>query len=506
MRPLVYYLILLGLTGIGVCAVGPAHGQVRGQDTTKAAAGRPRPDSLTRLRAADNQRLPHVAVLRVRNPASHDSSQFKLNDYVTLDVRDLRLALRRYNRPVKDLRLFVDDIMLPMSPVAIDTNQRRDVATVRFQLVRNQDTEPTWQIFYKVPGKYKSDCRFNVGFDSGQLGNPPGSDQLSLELVQQDWVWVGVGLLVLLAGIMYWLTARSNLIRSDRSNIVKPVADPDAPPGQVPQVPAFSMDYKRVPFSLAKSQVAYWTFVVVAAYSMIYFVTSALPTIPSGLLGLLGISITNGLFSKLINKTQADTDAAASLRLTDGIGVSRGWLSDVLTDTNGVSIVRLQFIVFNAVVGIYVVQQVVTHWSLPNLDASILALISISSLGFLAQKNSEGPSNATNPAAGGPAVVVNVPVDGPAIGPGGGAVVGPGQLGRATGAAVTVNVHTVPAATAPLPATGPADTAPVVPTAPPDVLPDGTPTRRADEADDAATAANAPAGPPAAPFANLGLG
>jgi len=452
----------------------------------------------------DRSRLAKVEVLGVLNPFSHDTTRFRLNDYVVLTVKDLRLALRRSKHSAKDLRLFVSDVMLPMLPVAMDTTNRRDIATVQFRLVRDETTEPTWQRLYKVPGTYSHKGQFNIGFETGQLGlpypkgdHPPVDQLLDLELIQKDWFWVGVGLFALLLGSMYWLADRSNLIRSDRSNVVRPVAEPNAPPGQIPQVPVISLAYKLVPFSLAKSQVAYWTLLVAGAYLMIFFVTSALPTIPSGLLGLLGISIANGLFSKLINKTQtpAEIDAAANLRQTDGIGKSRGWVSDVLTDTNGVSIVRLQFVVFNAVVGIYVVQQVLTHWSLPNLDGNILALISISSLGFLVQKNSEGRTDKPNsdpPPP--PAVQVNMPPAGPP--PGGGGVAVTVQHSLPGGVVNVLNVGTPPDKPADAPAAAPAAT--------PAVLPDGTPIRRADEDDNSASASVAAL--TAEPGTSLGMG
>lgn len=364
--------------------------------------------------AYDRDRKLQVAVLAVRNLASPDSSRFKLNDYVTLVVRDLRLALRRApGRSAQSLRLYVDDIMIPIPPTAVDTIHQRDVATVRFQLLRNEQTEAIWQIFYRVPGKYEHPGRFNIGFENGQLGQafPAGNERLHLELIKQRWLWLGGLLLLLILGVFFWLAGRSNLIRSDLA--------PSPRTQDAEQADVICVQYGSLPFSLAKSQMAFWTLIGVGSYLMISMVTSALPVIPEGLLGLLGISATNSLLSNFINKQHPYLSAHALSPGPGqhGIGKSRGWVQDVLTDINGISVIRLQFVIFNIVVGIYTLRHVFRNWSLPDLDSSVLALISISSASFLIQKNSEtsGPATATSPATTPPAATT--PATAPAARP-----------------------------------------------------------------------------------------
>ncbi len=431
------------------------------QQVAQQAALATRQAAISAQQAAETARcLRNIRVLQVRNPSSTDSTHFRLNDEVVLDVQNLAVALRK--RPVKDLRLYVDDIALPMPPVAVDTLRNCTVATVRFQLVRNATTEPIWQLFYKVPGRYEHPSTFNVGFDTGQLGKayPGGPDRLHLELVQVPWLLVGLGLLGLLGGAFYWLLRNSNFIRSDLSRRI-----PLDPAGLAS---VFSQGYRQVPYSLAKTQVAYWTLLIVAAYLMISMVTAALPTIPTGLLGLLGISIANGLFSSIISRPAADAPAVAAKGEVPNATLSRGWFQDVLTDSTGVSVVRLQFVVFNAIAGLYLVRQVLATWALPDFDSSLLALISISSAGFLVQKTNEanaatasqqdGSAGATGPAAGGTAPIST----------------GGGPAPANPGAPVKPAAPTPPAAPGQEPPTAPRT--PTGPAASPDALPaDATP-------------------------------
>lgn len=389
--------LLAGLIALSCCPLA-TYGQntqpaaspaptVATQQAALAAQQKALADQQVAQQAAETARcLRNIRVLRVRNPSSSDSTHFQLNDEVVLDVQNLAVALRE--RPGKDLRLYVDDIALPMPPVAVDTLRNCTVATVRFQLVRNATTEPIWQLFYKVPGRYEHPSTFNVGFDTGQLGKAyPGSpDRLHLELVQVPWLLVGLGLLGLLGLAFYWLLRNSNFIRSDLSRRI--------PLDKAGLASVFSQGYRQVPYSLAKTQVAYWTLLIVAAYLMISMVTAALPTIPTGLLGLLGISIANGLFSSIISRPAPNAPATTAKGEVLNATSSRGWFQDVLTDDTGISVVRLQFVVFNVIAGLYLVRQVLVAWALPDFDSSLLALISISSAGFLVQKTNE--ANAAN--------------------------------------------------------------------------------------------------------------
>lgn len=416
----------LFLVGLGRVYRGHAqdslHASVAARAALKAAAvrngaatlGKPVLSQRDSLEAYDRQRPLRVAVLFVRNALTDDLKKsdkaldslftltapyhpsatppdtiaFKLNDEAVLYVRDLRLALRRYKRHKEDLRLYINDVPLPMVPEQLDTTHARNVGLVRFHLVRNSTTEPVWQDFYRIADKLdRHNTSFNIGFVDGQLGQAYGP--INLLLISKIWLRVGFLILGLLIVGCWWLIGNSDFIRTDGSPLI-PSGEGVLQPGKNAKTPlSISKLYQKVPFSLAKTQTAFWTLLISGAYLMITVVTTALPPIPTGLLGLLGISVANGVFSQVLNQSQPDATAPWS---QSNAQESRGWWADVLTENAGVSLSRLQFLVFNLIAGLYFVYYVSTRWAFYDFGSDILALISISSAGFLANKNFENNS------------------------------------------------------------------------------------------------------------------
>jgi hypothetical protein len=417
----------------------------------------------------DRQRPMHVAVFYVRNlltdstkksseaidsyfdlkkayhPSPKDTVAFKLNDVVVLYVRDLRLALRRYKRHKEDLRLYINDVPLPMAPEHVDTLSNPSVSLVRFRLVRNSTTEPIWQIFYRIADRLdRHNASFNIGVEDGQFGI--AYRPINLLLIDKRLLWVGAGFLLLLFGSCWWLIGRSNFIRTDDSLLIPFREGGAQSEGSVKAPLSISRLYKKVPFSLAKTQTAFWTILIAGAYLMITAVTTALPPIPNGLLGLLGISIANGVLSRLLNQSRSDTSAAITKQTVDNTQESKGWWYDVLNENAGVSLSRLQFLVFNAIAGLYFVYYVWTRWAFYDFGSDILALISISSAGFLANKNLENNSKDKDnkPGASGGSSYTETTDAGTGTSP---TPLGGGGIAAASAGTTTASVTTTPATT-----------------------------------------------------------
>jgi hypothetical protein len=418
-----------------------------------------------------------VRIVDIYSVTNRHPDRLRLDDQVVVRVLGLHQELVRLNglrnqmqpnnsRPndlrTGDLRLYVDDIMLPIPPTAIDMRLNCDTADVRFHLVRDTTTEATWQLFYHVPGKYEHPAHIGLGLTDGQLAEPYPArpDHIMLELIRPRLLLLGLLLIAAFLGFIGWLAFRTNLLRNDWSNQVEP--NPNALPGQ--PIPVFDPQYRNASFSLAKTQMALWTVLIISAYLMIYMVTGELPYLTTGLLALLGISLAHGWLSKVINH---DQDERVAYRHQDQL--TQGFFTDIVTDDKGVSIARLQFIAFNVIAALYFVRYVLKQWALPDFDSQLLALLGVSSASMLALKTQEN-AQATQqaPVAPNPANGLNNPD-----------VAGPDPADP--------NAGVVPPATPANPA-GPAVDA------------DGTPTRRDDEDDN-----SDPSGPDADSPADAGL-
>lgn len=227
------------------------------------------------------------------------------------------------------------------------------------------------------------------------------------------------GLIVFaLGGALVWLGLFSSLLHDDNGNATPP-------------------------FSLARHQMAVWFFVVIAAFLFVTMSTGAAAATSTTALVLIGISGATGLVAIAIDKSKRETVDAVKAKLKTeaadlsaklnqaGTGLlaqqaallvaapgsaqavavgaeiqkthdrltaiaaelaamptpvpSQGWWKDLLSDDNGVSLHRLQILVWTVVfVGVFIV----TVWrtfAMPDFDATTLGLIGISSgmyLGF----------------------------------------------------------------------------------------------------------------------------
>lgn len=384
-----------------------------------------------------------VRVLEVYALSSHRHDTLQLGDHVVLQVWGLRDALQHYGRKPAELRLFIGGVVLPMKPEEVDTLHSRDTATVRFLLKRDVTTEPTWQLFYQVWRRLDYAAQFGIGFDNGQLGQsfPTDSETIYLELVRRNDLIIGLLTVGGILCLLLYLGVRSNLLRSDtvRGNL-----DADT----LAASSLISDNYRTIPFSLAKVQLGFWTFLIISAYLLCYMVTGELPDLPASLLGLLGISLGSNVFSRSLTSNQLNSNGPLTVNTA-----SRGFWRDILAEQTRFSLPRIQFFLFNLLVGFYFVRYVWKLWAMPDLDTNLIALISVSAGGFLAGKAQEN-------AGSGSADVEPDPTPAPAP--------------------------------APAPAPTPAPAAPTTQTTPdtqgtttPAVTDDGTPTARADEEDNA---------------------
>ncbi|HEX8559653.1 MAG TPA: hypothetical protein VF668_16255 [Pyrinomonadaceae bacterium] len=275
------------------------------------------------------------------------------------------------------------------------------------------------------------DVAVSVGYeaDSSRLAPPIKSNAvLPLVVVNAFWFTVFVLSVLVALGLFMWLVFRSDLLRDD-----------------VPEPVGVTAKGKpnRKPFSLGRTQMAFWFFLVVTCYVFIWMVTSNGDTITSTVLGLIGISAATALGSVFISASKDDGadqrrqelltekerlwTRIAALRAKAGMesppdappppspppapgpltageqtelkgitrrlrdveqllaGASRGFFTDILSDAGGVSFHRFQIVAWTVALGAVFLGQVFNYLLMPDFDSTLLALMGISSgtyLGF----------------------------------------------------------------------------------------------------------------------------
>ena len=143
----------------------------------------------------------------------------------------------------------------------------------------------------------------------------------------------------------------------------------------------------QAPFSLARTQLAFWTIIVFSSF--VFTLLKHIPGIPElnqVNLILLGIAVSTTAAGKLIDDSQKEYGNLSQNH------PSQGFLIDILSDKNGVSIHRLQNVFWTIAVGGIYIHHVATTYSLPDetvLTNNLLLLMGISTGAYVGIKATE---------------------------------------------------------------------------------------------------------------------
>jgi len=322
--------------------------------------------------------------------------------------------------------------MKGLAPEAVDL----DSETLRFHLEKSDLTDEAWADLLGQP-RWGAGRFFNrpTGLSVGLAdGSPVESSIDSFQLSRIDifWFWVSFVLLAIAIGLLIILALYTEMLR-------------DLGPSPTPDFQTrwwlfgLTINAAHKPYSLARFQMAFWFSLVVITFLYIWLINGSMNTITASVLGLIGIGAGTALGAAMIEggKKQADNSELANLEaeettllndissLTNQISAtpdsatlaqstadktfkinrlnvvqarlaqlnvaaeakrSHWFLVDILTDPgNGISFHRFQMFVWTLILGMLFIYQVWSRLSMPEFDATLLALLGISSgtyLGF----------------------------------------------------------------------------------------------------------------------------
>jgi hypothetical protein len=143
-------------------------------------------------------------------------------------------------------------------------------------------------------------------------------------------------------------------------------------------------------YSYARTQLAWWTLIILSSYISILIIKypHTLPDLSPNLLVLLGISSAT-LATARIADINDEKNPVIPIPSFNRNQTSESFLFDILSDKTGVSINRLQAVIFNFVIGCWFIYQVLENLSLPEITSQNLVLLSISAGTYAGLKLSE---------------------------------------------------------------------------------------------------------------------
>jgi len=304
--------------------------------------------------------------------AMSDNNELNLKDEVTIILNNWLTLLGDDLSSASKLILYINDMPVQdAAPVAfiIDSTQ----LGLRYFINYEEGVGSVWErlILMRENGKlFTTSAKLSVGFENQlPLQTLVNYDnRFKIGLVKQNWFITSIVMLVVFLIALIVIAKRTDLLRS---------ATPPPPEG------------KHRPYSLARTQMALWFFVIMASWLLLFVVKQSLNTIPDTMIVLMGISAGTGLGAVAIDKKHRGK-----------VRSSRGFLRDILEDENGITIHRFQMVAWTIVLTTVFVWQVAFYLKMPEFNASLLVMMGISSGTYLGYKSEEKPKEDQEMATG----------------------------------------------------------------------------------------------------------
>ena len=296
-----------------------------------------------------------------------------------------------------------------------------DKNRLHFHLEITPANKEVWYDLLGQPTSTHHPVTFTIGLESqSPFDSIYGQDNpLPLTVISPLYGVISLVVVLFTFILFLWLARTTNLIRET---------------GDCP-VPG-----KLRPYNLGRTQMAFWFIMIYTSYVTIWLITGALDTITSSLLALMGISAGTALGEALIDsgkndsnsdrlqtataekqsleqsipelQTQIDSlNGKTSLTVEDtsnrdslnqqlqanraqlaqinqqiqsltpasSASISKGFLTDILSDGSGYSFHRFQIFAWTIVLGIMFASSVYNNLSMPEFSTTLLGLMGISS-------------------------------------------------------------------------------------------------------------------------------
>jgi hypothetical protein len=288
-----------------------------------------------------------------------------LGDYISLKINNLGRLVSSEKNQNNSLILYLKNIpMLGINPALIDTNKN----LVVFPILRTDSSKQAWNIFYHKSARSSiKPVEVSVGVtEKGALKGNAG--QILLKLYNRTLLWSM--LVVFLFLVIIFVIFGKDMIRD----------------GNLPKMNKKSKISNNSTFSMAKLQLAWWTFIIFGSIGYILLTTGELPIITGSTWILLAISIGTTAGAQIINFNAQN----------QVIKESKNWLSDILSDNEGINIHRFQMLIWTTFFGAYFVYRVYANLDIPQLSNEVLALMGISNGTYLGLKIPEDKKPANN--------------------------------------------------------------------------------------------------------------
>lgn len=148
-------------------------------------------------------------------------------------------------------------------------------------------------------------------------------------------------------------------------------------------------------YSFSRVQLAWWTLIVISSFVSVLILKHAIPTFDISTLYLLGISTATTAAATVIDLSD-QKNAVANNGILIQNETGENFFLDILSDKNGVSIHRLQTVIFNLIFGVWFIISVVHNLNLENVTGNWADCSEFATDSFCSYVNSILPKISSN--------------------------------------------------------------------------------------------------------------
>ena len=276
---------------------------------------------------------------------------YSFGEIIILEATDLESLKKEAKADKKEILLYLDGWPLKDVKVTYPVPQ-----TIKFCLSRSNLTPEIWKGLLAKEGFYSSDVSISIGLTDDIP--KPTEVHVEMVLINKTWFIISAVLIFFILCMLIWLAISSDILRD-----VGPQPKPDPNP---------KTKKIRKTYSLALTQMAFWFLLVISSYFFIWRITGELIPITNSVLGLIGIGSGTALGAAIIDLGKRNAEKEPG---TEEKGLpTEGFLFDILTDVNGISLHRFQIFVWTIILGIIFCTKVCTDLTMPDFSNTLLAI------------------------------------------------------------------------------------------------------------------------------------
>ena len=142
---------------------------------------------------------------------------------------------------------------------------------------------------------------------------------------------------------------------------------------------------KVKPYSFARTQLMWWTLIIISCFTIFYGKTGIIYHMITSTLILLGISLGTTTAGRIIDNNEINNNILRHQNENH----RKGFLNNILSDNNGISIHRFQAFAFNLIFGLMFLVEFVDTQTFIDFEEFELGLMGISSAAYVGLKLNE---------------------------------------------------------------------------------------------------------------------